>query len=132
VELFLRVAAIACLFVLVLAFSQVSRKKISLPTSKTPTTPSPGRLGATNSFPATIALSPDGRYAALLNDGYGVQESQGYQSIAVLDLETNTLTDFPDKRLPQDARQSYFLGLAFGSDGKHLYASIGSIHRPHW
>ncbi len=46
---------------------------IQLPTSKTLTPPSPGRIGSTNSFPATIAISPDGRYAALLNDGYGTQ-----------------------------------------------------------
>jgi DNA-binding beta-propeller fold protein YncE len=129
-KLFLRLAALAFLLVLVLAFAQVSRKKLNLPTSKTLTTPPPGRIAATNSFPATIALNPDGRYAALLNNGYGVQESQAYQSIAVLDLETNQLADFPDERLPQDAGQSYFLGLVFGSAGKHLYASIGSITDP--
>src|SRR5207245_11004835 len=28
------------------------------------------------------------------------------------------------------ARQSYFLGLAFSSDGDHLYASVGSITDP--
>jgi DNA-binding beta-propeller fold protein YncE len=130
VKLFLRVAAVACLLVLVLAFSQLPRKKINLPTSKTLTAPSPGHVAATNNFPATIALSPDGRYAALLNNGFGAQESQGYQSIAVLDLHSNQLADFPDERLPQEAQQSYFLGLAFGSDGKRLYASVGSITDP--
>ena len=58
-----------------------------LPTSKRLTTPVPGRIGSTNSFPATIAISPDGRYAALLNDGYGTQETMAMQSIAVLDLK---------------------------------------------
>jgi hypothetical protein len=100
---------------------------ISLPTSKTLTTPSPGRIGSTNSFPATIAMSPDGRYAALLNDGYGTQETLAVQSIAILDLKTNQLADFPDKRFSDHAHQSYFLGLVFGSDGRHLYASVGSI-----
>ena len=100
---------------------------ISLPTSKTLTVPSPGRIGSTNSFPATIAMSPDGRYAALLNNGYGTQETLAAQSIAILDLKTNQLTDFPDKRFSDHAHQSYFLGLVFGSDGKHLYASVGSI-----
>jgi DNA-binding beta-propeller fold protein YncE len=102
---------------------------ISLPTSKVLTTPAPGRIGSTNSFPATIAISPDGRYAALLNDGYGTQESMAMQSIAILDLKTNQLADYPDKRLSEEERvhQSYFLGLVFGSDGKHLYASVGSI-----
>ena len=60
---------------------------ISLPTSKILTTPTPGRIGSTNSFPATIAISPDGRYAALLNNGYGTQETMATQSIAILDLE---------------------------------------------
>jgi DNA-binding beta-propeller fold protein YncE len=105
---------------------------ISLPSSKTLTIPTPGRIGNTNSFPATITLSPDGRYAALLNDGYGTQESMATQSIAILDLKTNQLTDFPDKRLSEEERvhQSYFLGLVFSSDGKHLYASVGSITDP--
>ncbi|MGC2792858.1 MAG: phosphoesterase, partial [Candidatus Sulfotelmatobacter sp.] len=89
--------------------------------------PTPGRIGSTNSFPATIVISPDGRYAALLNNGYGTQETMAMQSIAVLDLKTNQITEFPDKRFGEDVHQSYFLGLVFGSDGKHLYASVGSI-----
>jgi DNA-binding beta-propeller fold protein YncE len=101
-----------------------------LPTSKRLTTPSPGRIAATNGFSATIALSPDGRYAALLNDGYGTQETIATQSIAVLDLNTNQLSDYPDRRFGEEAHQSYFLGLAFGSDGKHLYASVGSVTDP--
>jgi DNA-binding beta-propeller fold protein YncE len=101
---------------------------ISLPTSKLLTTPTPGRIAATNGFSAAIALSPDGRYAALLNDGYGTQETNATQSISILDLQTNRLADFPDKRFGEDdVHQSYFLGLVFGSDGKHLYASVGSI-----
>ena len=103
---------------------------ISLPTSKNLTIPAPGRIASTNSFPATIALSPDGRYAALLNDGYGTQETLGTQSIAILDLKTNQLSDYPDKRFAEDAHQSYFQGLVFGSDGGHLYASVGSISDP--
>jgi hypothetical protein len=103
---------------------------INLPTSKLLTQPSPGRLAATNSFPATIALSPDGHYAALLNGGYGTQESLAMQSIGILDLQSNQLTDFPDKRFGENAHQTLFLGLVFGSDGKHLYASVGSITDP--
>jgi DNA-binding beta-propeller fold protein YncE len=104
--------------------------KIPLPSSKVLNTPSPGRIGATNSFPATIALSPDGRYAALLSDGYGTQQSQAQQSITILDLKSNQLADFPDPRLSEGAHQSYFLGLAFSSDGARLYASMGSITDP--
>jgi DNA-binding beta-propeller fold protein YncE len=103
---------------------------IPLPTSKRLTIPTPGRIGSTNSFPATVTLSPDGRYAALLNNGYGTQETLATQSIAVLDLKTNQLADYPDKRFGEDVHQSYFLGLVFSSDGKHLYASVGSITDP--
>ncbi|MBI1741358.1 MAG: beta-propeller fold lactonase family protein [Acidobacteriales bacterium] len=107
-------------------------RRINLPTSKGLTLPVPGYLARTNSFPATIALSPDGRYAALLNQGYGTQETGARQSIAILDLRSNQLRDFPDDRLSDETatRQSYFIGLAFSSDGQHLYASMGSITDP--
>jgi hypothetical protein len=132
---FARVFVLIALFSLCLGLSAQERKtndrsSISLPTSKTLTIPTPGRIGSINSFPATITISPDGRYAALLNDGYGTQETMAMQSIAVLDLKTNQLADYPDKRFGEEVRQSYFLGLVFGSDGKHLYASVGSITDP--
>ena len=79
------------------------RPPVNLPTSKMLTVPSPGKIGSTNSFPATIALSPDGRYAALLNDGYGTQESLAHQSIAILDLTNNHLLDYPDARLSDES-----------------------------
>lgn len=106
------------------------RRSVMLPTSKTLTVPAPGHVGSTNSFPATIMVSPDGRYAALLNDGYGTQETLAHQSIAVLDLQTNQIADYPDARFSDESHQSYFLGLAFSSDGKHLYASVGSLTDP--
>ena len=46
-----------------------------------------------------MVLSPDGRYAALLNDGYGTQETLAHQSISVLDLKTNQIVEYPDARL---------------------------------
>ena len=101
-----------------------------LPTSKMLTVPAPGRIGSTNSFPATMVLSPDGRYAALLNDGYGTQETRAHQSISVLDLKSNQIVEYPDARLSDMSHQSYFLGLAFSSNGKHLYASVGSLTDP--
>ena len=108
----------------------VSPRQIPLPSSKVLNTPSPGRIGATNSFPVTMALSPNGHYAALLNNGYGTQKSQAQQSIAILNLTSNQLTDFPDTRLSDGAHQSYFLGLTFSSDGTRLFASIGSLTDP--
>jgi len=92
--------------------------------------PAPGTPQRTNSFPTAIAVSPDQRYIALLNDGYGTQEALARQSISVVDLSNNQLTDFPDPRFGEDAHQSLFLGLVFSSDGKHLYASVGSITDP--
>ena len=106
------------------------RPPITLPTSKILTVPVPGRIGSTNSFPATMVLSPDGRYAALLDDGYGTQETLAHQSISVLDLKSNKIVEYPDARLSDESHQSYFLGLAFSSDGKHLYASVGSLTDP--
>ena len=134
-----KIAVISLLFfssllivVFVVARAAERSRRINLPTGQTLTLPVPGYLARTNSFPATIALSPDGRYAALLNQGYGTQESGARQSIAILDLSNNQLRDFPDDRLSDEysTRQSYFIGLGFSSDGKHLYASMGSITDP--
>jgi DNA-binding beta-propeller fold protein YncE len=105
-------------------------KGIDLPTSKELAEPVPGSPQRTNSLPVTMALSPDGKYLALLNNGYGVAESGFQQSIAILDLTTNKLTDFPDTRLATKARQSYFVGLAWSTDGGELYASFGSLTDP--
>jgi len=103
---------------------------IWLPSSKRLTVPSPGRVGSTNGFAGAMVVSPDGRYAAVLNDGYGTQETSAQQSIAVLDLKANKIADSPDARFTPEAHQSYFVGLAFSSDGKHLYASVGSLSDP--
>jgi DNA-binding beta-propeller fold protein YncE len=129
-RIFLIAAFLALHIAIPRAQEQPTGSSISLSTSKTLTIPAPGRIGSTNSFPATIVISPDGRYAALLNNGYGTQETMAMQSIAVLDLKTNQITEFPDKRFGEDVHQSYFLGLVFSSDGKHLYASVGSITDP--
>ena len=106
------------------------QSQVNLPTTKLLTLPSPGRIGSTNSFPATMVMSPDGRYAALLNDGYGTQETLAHQSISILNLKTNQIAEFPDARLSDESHQSYFVGIAFSADGKHLYASVGSLSDP--
>ena len=127
-----RVLILSCLLNTPFAYGQSSsdNHSVMLPTSKVLTVPAPGRLGSTNSFPATMVVSPDEHYAAVLNDGYGTQETLARQSIGVLNLETNKITDFPDARFGDDAHQSYYIGLAFSSDGKHLYASVGSLSDP--
>ena len=102
-------------------------RSIPLPTSKTLTVPSPGRIGNTNSFPATIVLSPDGRYAALLNDGYGTQETLAHQSIAVLDLKNNS-----SRRLSRRAAERRVVpelfsgaGFQFGRQAPVRFGGIG-------
>jgi DNA-binding beta-propeller fold protein YncE len=109
--------------------SPAGRQMIPLPSSKllleTPGAPQP-----TNSFPVTIALSPNGRFLALLNNGRGTAESGFQQSIALFDLQSGQLIDNPDPRLKVHARQTYFLGLAFSSDGERLYASVASLTDP--
>ena len=122
----LALIVVACLL---LTQQPATRSGMTLPSSKT-LAPAPGRLGRLNSFPVTIAVSPDGRYAAMLHAGYGAQEDRGHQSISVVNLATSQIADFPEERLPEEAHQSYFVGLAFSADGHHIYASLGSISDP--
>ncbi len=102
---------------------------ISLPSSKRLLAP-PGNPQPTNGLPVAAVLDPSGRYLALLNAGFGTAESHYRQSVAVLDLKSNQLTDFPDPRLGPHARQAMFLGLAFSPDGRRLYTTVGSITDP--
>ncbi len=106
------------------------QKTIHLSTSKLLSLPIPGHPEKTNSFPTALALSPDGRYVAILNNGYGTEESSYDESIAVFDARSNRVADYPDLRLHQRAHETYFLGLAFSSNGHRLYASIASLSDP--
>jgi DNA-binding beta-propeller fold protein YncE len=128
-SLHLLILLVVCATCAAVAQSASESRQIALPSTKY-INPAQGRIGDVNNFPATIAISPDHRYAATLNDGFGSQETNARQSISVLDLTTNKIADFPDERLSDDAKQTYFFGLAFSSDGKHLYASMASITDP--
>ena len=90
----------------------------------------PGNPREVNNFPTGEAISPDGKFLVLLHSGYGAYSSGAKQSISVLNLETNELKDFPDDRLGHEARQTYFLGIGFSLDGKHLYTSMASLTDP--
>jgi hypothetical protein len=90
----------------------------------------PGHARPINNLPTAGVLSPDGKFAVFLHSGYGAYTSGEKQSLTVLNLETDELSDFPDDRLSSNARQSYFLGLAFSLDGHHLYASMASLTDP--
>lgn len=93
----------------------------------------PGHPRPINNLATAAAVSPDGRFVAFLHSGYGAytaDQQNVFQSISVLNVGTDTLADFPDSRLGHEARQTYFLGLAFSLDGKHLYASMASLTDP--
>jgi DNA-binding beta-propeller fold protein YncE len=90
----------------------------------------PGKPREINNLATAAAVSPDGRFAVFLHSGFGADTDDGKQSLSVLNLETDKLSDFPDNRLPHNARQTYFLGLAFSLDGKHLFASMASYTDP--
>jgi DNA-binding beta-propeller fold protein YncE len=121
-----------CCFVISLPaiFAGQDDRDLPLPSSKTLQLPAPGSPQRTNSFPTAVALSPDGKYLAVLNNGRGTAEARFQQSIALLDLVSNQLRDFPDARLGLDAKQTYFVGLAWSSDGEELYASMASVTDP--
>src|SRR6266403_948057 len=90
----------------------------------------PGKPREINNLATAAAVSPGGRFAVFLHSGFGTDTDDGKQSLSVLNLETDTLSDFPDNRLPHNARQTYFLGLTFSLDGKHLFASMASYTDP--
>ncbi|MGD0790029.1 MAG: bifunctional YncE family protein/alkaline phosphatase family protein, partial [Terracidiphilus sp.] len=109
----------------------LAAQTVDLPTSKQLIGEIPGHPQRLNSLPISMAISPGGRYVVTVNAGYGTFESQYEQSLAVLDTQTGALEDFPDARtLAPGAKQTLYSGLAFSGDGKHLYASMGSITDP--
>jgi DNA-binding beta-propeller fold protein YncE len=110
--------------------SGAERTAQNLPTSKQLLQPVPGSPKRLNSLPMGIAASPDGRYLASLNAGYGTYESQYAQSIALLDTTTGKLTDFPELRTRLKAPQTFYQGIAFSGDNTHLYASFNSLTAP--
>jgi Lactonase, 7-bladed beta-propeller len=90
----------------------------------------PGNPRQINNLPTAAAISPDGRFVVLVHSGYGAYTSGLKQSLTVLNVTTDELKDFPDNRLGNAARQTYFSGIAFSLDGKHLFASMASLTDP--
>ncbi len=103
---------------------------LPLPTSKKIIEPVPGSPQRLNSLPMAMAWSPDHRYLALVNAGFGTVESKYQQSLAILDTQTGNLADFPDARTDVGAPQTLYNGVAFSSDGSHVYASMDSLSQP--
>jgi len=103
---------------------------INLPTSKQILAPVPGSPERINSLPMGTAWSPDHRYLALVNAGFGTVESNYEQSIAILDTTTGKITDNPDPRTGVSAAQTMYSGVAFSIDGLHVYVSFDSLSTP--
>ena len=116
---------------LVLGPVSFAGQTVDLPTSKQLIGEAPGNPQRLNSLPISMAVSPDGRYVLTVNAGYGTFESSYDQSLAVLDTQAGTVADFPDDRTaPHTSKQSFYSGLAFSRDGKHVYASMASLTDP--
>jgi len=112
-------------------------QSVDLSTSKKILEPVPGSPARLNSLPMGLAWSPDQRYLALVNAGYGTVESDYSQSVAILDTagdvatkEAGKLSDFPDARTGVGAAQTMYSGIAFSLDGTHLYVSLDSLSAP--
>jgi DNA-binding beta-propeller fold protein YncE len=103
---------------------------LDLPTSKRLLIPTPGDPRRTNSLPMSLAVSPDRHWVVSLNAGFGTVESGYMQSLAVLDVRTGAIRDFPDARTLIGAKQTFFAGLAFSTDGTRVYASLASSSDP--
>jgi DNA-binding beta-propeller fold protein YncE len=114
----------------IFALHAADAQSIPLPSSKQIIQPVPGSPQRLNSLPMAMAWSPDHRYLALVNAGFGTVESNYQQSIAVLDTTTGKLADFPDARTDVRAEQTLYNGVVFSQDGRHIYASIDSLVQP--
>jgi DNA-binding beta-propeller fold protein YncE len=119
-----------CVLSFLVSTTLLHAQTINLPTSKQIVQPVPGSPARLNSLPMGAAWSPDGRYLALVNAGYGTPGSDYSQSIAILDTTAGKLTDFPDQRTLIGASQTMYSGVAFSLDGAHLYVSFDSLSAP--
>jgi len=81
----------------------------------------------TDTLPGTLALSPDKRLLAVLNAGWGSAAALNRQTIALYDVSGPEMKKLADSLSAPE--QAYFLGLAFGSGGDRLYASVVSTHK---
>ncbi|HKR27646.1 MAG TPA: YncE family protein, partial [Acidobacteriaceae bacterium] len=105
-------------------------QSIPLPSSKQIIEPVPGSPQSLNSLPMACAWSPDHRYLALVNAGFGTVESNYEQSVAILDTESGKLTDFPLELTDVLSPQTLYSGIAFSGDGSRIYVSFDSISEP--
>jgi hypothetical protein len=114
------------------AFSQAGWNPIHLPSGKILVEPPAGRfLSDLNAFPINSTISPEGRYVAFLNNGYGHAMSGFRKSIAILDRVTGQVSDTTEPGTglyfngPANISTPFY-GISFSSDGRRLYVSIAS------
>jgi DNA-binding beta-propeller fold protein YncE len=112
--------------------SQDSGYPVNLPSGKVLLAPPAGSfISDLNAFPINSAISPDGRFVAFLNNGYGHAASGFRKSIAIYDRVTGHVADFTDPGTgllfdgPADITTPFY-GIAFSSTGQKLYVSIAS------
>jgi hypothetical protein len=108
---------------------------VPLPSGKVLYEPPAGTfLSDLNAFPINSAASPDGRYIAFLNNGFGHPSSGFRKSIAIYDRVNGQLSDTPEPGTglnfdgPADISTVYY-GIAFSSSGSRLYVSIASTKK---
>src|ERR1035438_6995523 len=82
------------------AQSSAREKELQLPSSKLLLLPAPGGPQPTNSFPTAVALSPDGKYLAILNNGYGTAESNFSSRLLCWTWQTTNCATFPIRASP--------------------------------
>ncbi len=112
-----------------------SWKPVPLPSGKVLYEPPAGDfISDLNAFPINSDTSPNGRYVAFLNNGYGHPSSGFRKSIAVYDRVTSQLSDTPEPGTglnfdgPTNISTIYY-GIAFSSTGSRVYVSIASTKR---
>ncbi len=108
---------------------------VNLPSGKTLFEPPAGTfLSDLNAFPINSSISPDGRYLAFLNNGYGHSASGFRKSVAIYDRANGQLADYTEPGTglyfngPPNIT-TIFYGIAFSSDGERLYVSIASTKK---
>ena len=69
--------------------------------------------------PMDVALSPDGSYLAVSNDG------QGVQAVMLVDTDAGEVVHTTTYESPE----ALFVGVAFSPDGSRLYASAGANNK---
>jgi DNA-binding beta-propeller fold protein YncE len=110
-------------------------KPLPLPSGKVLFEPPAGRfISDLNAFPINSAISPDGRFVAFLNNGFGHSTSGFRKSIAIYDRVTGQLSDTQEPGTglyfngPADISTIYY-GIAFSGNGSRLYVSIASTKK---